>query len=206
MIAVERFCRRIRTSPFAAHAQEPPWRLVAALRGLVAAVIDGLGDGWHVSGGVAVHRTATVEAGAVVKPPAVVGRGAFVATGAYLRGGVFLDDECVVGPGAEAKTSLLLRGATLAHFNFVGDSILGEGVNCEAGAIIANHRNERADRRIRILFEGAVLDTGCDKFGALVGDGSRIGANAVVAPGALLPPGTVVGRLALVDQGPPGAG
>ena len=41
--------------------------------------------------------------------------------------------------------------------------------------------------------EGSV-DTGVEKFGALVGDGVRIGANAVVAPGALLSPGF---RLAL---------
>jgi acetyltransferase-like isoleucine patch superfamily enzyme len=34
-----------------------------------------------------------------------------------------------------------------------------------------------------------------------VGDGCRLGANAVVAPGALLRPGTVVPRLGLVDQG-----
>ncbi|MNY56934.1 hypothetical protein D3C86_1930670 [compost metagenome] len=42
--------------------------------------------------------------------------------------------------------------------------------------------------------------TGCEKFGALVGDGARIGANAVVAPGALLRPGRVVARASLLDQ------
>jgi hypothetical protein len=33
---------------------------------------------------------------------------------------------------------------------------------------------------------GALQPAGCEKFGALIGDGARIGANAVVAPGALL--------------------
>jgi UDP-N-acetylglucosamine diphosphorylase / glucose-1-phosphate thymidylyltransferase / UDP-N-acetylgalactosamine diphosphorylase / glucosamine-1-phosphate N-acetyltransferase / galactosamine-1-phosphate N-acetyltransferase len=42
--------------------------------------------------------------------------------------------------------------------------------------------------------------TGCVKFGALVGDHCRIGANAVVAPGALLAPSSVVGRAALRDD------
>lgn len=37
-----------------------------------------------------------------------------------------------------------------------------------------------------------------------MGDGVRIGANAVIAPGALLAPGRVVGRTALLDQELPG--
>jgi len=39
-----------------------------------------------------------------------------------------------------------------------------------------------------------------EKFGALVGDDSRIGANAVTTPGTLLPPRSIVRRLELVDQ------
>jgi acetyltransferase-like isoleucine patch superfamily enzyme len=58
------------------------------------------------------------------------------------------------------------------------------------------------DRNIRIVYRGQVIDTGVDKFGALVGDGSRIGVNAVIAPGALLERGSIVGRLQLIDQKP----
>jgi acetyltransferase-like isoleucine patch superfamily enzyme len=43
-----------------------------------------------------------------------------------------------------------------------------------------------------------VISTGVTKFGALVGDGSAIGANAVLSPGSLILPGTVIGRLELV--------
>lgn len=52
---------------------------------------------------------------------------------AYLRGGVWLERSCVVGPGAELKSSFLFDGSKLAHFNFVGDSIVGCEVNLEAG-------------------------------------------------------------------------
>ncbi len=96
----------------------------------------------------------------------------------------------------------MLLGAKIAHLSFVGDSIIGAGANIEAGAMLANYRNEREDRRIRIMFEGAVIDTGVEKFGSLVGDGSKIGANAVIAPGALIRAGEIVDRLALVDQSP----
>jgi NDP-sugar pyrophosphorylase family protein len=151
-------------------------------------------------GEVAIHRTATIESGAVVKGPAIIGARCFVAAGAYLRGGVWLDERCVVGPGAEVKSSFAFRGSKLAHLNFVGDTILGSDVNLEAGSVVANHRNERADKQVRVRIGTELLATGVEKFGALVGDGARIGANTVLAPGTLIKPGAVVPRLSLVDQ------
>jgi len=87
------------------------------------------------------------------------------------------------------------------HLSFVGDSVIGERANCEAGAMIANYRNEREDKRIRIRIGDVVVDTGVEKFGALVGDDARIGANAAIAPGAVIHARTIVPRLSLVDQG-----
>lgn len=196
-----RFVERWRASPFGA-VTEAPWRVTGQAEALIRSAIARLDSGYDLRAGVAVHGSATVENGAVVKGPAIIGPRSFVAAGAYLRGGVWLEEACIVGPNAELKTSFLFRGAKLAHLNFVGDSILGEEVNIEAGAVIANYRNELAHKAIRILHEGRIVDTGVEKFGALVGDGARIGANAVLAPGALVPPGLVIGRLQCVDQSP----
>jgi acetyltransferase-like isoleucine patch superfamily enzyme len=73
-------------------------------------------------------------------------------------------------------------------------------VNLEAGAVIANHYNERVHKEISVLVNGQVFSTGVQKFGALIGDGTRIGANAVSSPGTILPPRSVVKRLELVEQ------
>jgi NDP-sugar pyrophosphorylase family protein len=136
----------------------------------------------------------------VLKGPVVVGAGCFLAAHAYLRGGVFVDEGVTIGPGCEVKSSFLFQGATLAHFNFVGDSLVGAGVNLEAGAVIANHYNERSDKDITVRVAGQLIPTGVQKFGALIGDGSRLGANAVTSPGTVLGPGSVVGRLELLEQ------
>ncbi|MCJ2069408.1 LpxA family transferase [Methylobacterium sp. J-030] len=189
-------------SPFASGAAREAWDVVGGLADTMGRLLDTLDAGYAVAGDIAVHRTARVEDGAVLKGPLIVGPDCLIAGGSLLRGGCWLDRGCTVGPGAELKTSLLFRGARLAHFNFVGDSILGRDVNLEAGAVIANHRNELADPRLRIAYRGGVIAADIAKFGALVGDGSRIGANAVIAPGAILSPGTVVPRLGLIDQRP----
>lgn len=178
-----------------------PWEITAQAAALVAERIAGLDGAYRVGDGIAIHAQAVVEAGAIVKPPAIIGPGCLVAAGAYLRGGCWLEADCTVGPGAELKSAFLFAGAAVAHFNFVGDSILGANVNLEAGAIIANHRNETPDRPIALRLGGRRVETGTRKFGALVGDGARIGANAVIAPGAVIDRNAVVPRLGLIDQG-----
>ena len=195
------FIQPWRTSIFA-NIDQAPWDFVGNIEELVRRQIAGLNSSFTLINDVAVHHSATIEEGAVVKGAAVIGPNCFIAAGAYLRGGVYLESDCVVGPSSELKTSVMFGGSTLAHMNFVGDSIIGADVNVEAGAIIANHRNEWEDRNIRIAYRGQVIDTGISKFGALIGDGSRIGANAVIAPGALLEPSLIVGRLQLIDQKP----
>lgn len=164
--------------------------------------IERLAAPWRIAGSIAIHETATVEANATLKAPLILGPRTFVAAGAYLRGGVFLDEDVIVGPACEIKSCVLLRGSKAAHLSFIGDSVIGADVNIEAGAVIANFRNERAEKRIRIRRNGAIIDTGADKFGAMIGDGARIGANAVIAPGAIIEQAQIVPRLALVDQAP----
>jgi UDP-N-acetylglucosamine diphosphorylase / glucose-1-phosphate thymidylyltransferase / UDP-N-acetylgalactosamine diphosphorylase / glucosamine-1-phosphate N-acetyltransferase / galactosamine-1-phosphate N-acetyltransferase len=181
-----------------------PWEVTGELPAIIlrlAAMADA-SDLEHIDG-VLIHRGATVETGAIIKSPALVSNRCFVAAGAYLRGGVFLDIGVTVGPGCEVKTSMVMSGSALAHFNFVGDSIVGADVNMEAGAVVANHHNDRADTEIRLEVEGRSIASGVHKFGAVLGDHCRVGANAVLAPGTVLAPRTIVGRLALVDQGRP---
>jgi NDP-sugar pyrophosphorylase family protein len=176
------------------------WLVTQDCERQVQALMPNLGPGFRRVGDSAIHETAVVEVGAVLKGPVIIGERSFVAAGAYLRSGVYLGNDCIVGPSCEIKSSFMLDGSKLAHFNFVGDSIIGERVNIEAGAIVANYRNELDGAPIRLLFEGSVIETGVRKFGALIGDACKIGANAVIAPGAILRPGTLVARLALVDQ------
>lgn len=184
---------------FSALIDSQPWEITARADAIIRNSLGAL-SGYAIQDGVAIHKKATVEQGAVVKSPAVVGPNAFVAATAYLRGGVFLDEHCVIGPACEVKSTFMLAGSKVAHLSFVGDSIIGAGANIEAGALIANYRNERAHKGIRIHYGGAVIDTGVEKFGALIGENARIGANAVIAPGALIRPGAIVPRLALIDQ------
>jgi bifunctional N-acetylglucosamine-1-phosphate-uridyltransferase/glucosamine-1-phosphate-acetyltransferase GlmU-like protein len=167
---------------------------------IVRALLPTLGPDFTIADGVAMHRTATVEAGAAIRGPAIVSSGCTVGAHAYLRDGVFLDTGVRIGPSCEVKASFVFRGSALAHLNYVGDSLIGAEVNLEAGVVLANRFNERDDKRIWVVVGDRLAPTGVEKFGALVGDRSRIGANAVTTPGTILRPRSIVGRLELVDQ------
>lgn len=191
---------QFRNSALGRHVERYPWEIVLESADIVREMLGQLSDQFAIRGDVAVHHSAVIERGSVIKGPAVVGPNCLVAATAYIRGGCWLEANCIVGPGAELKSSLVFNGTKLAHFNFVGDSILGAGVNLEAGSIVANYRNEWSKPTISFVYRDAVLNTGVEKFGALVGDRAKIGANAVIAPGAIIGRDTIVGRLAIVDQ------
>jgi bifunctional N-acetylglucosamine-1-phosphate-uridyltransferase/glucosamine-1-phosphate-acetyltransferase GlmU-like protein len=199
--APDRWIARWGGSPFAGLDLSAPGSVLDALSDRLRVLLAALAhDAWTVDGDVAVHRTARVEGGAALSGPALIGPHAFVAATACLRGGTWLDARVSIGRGCELKGVLVFEGSALAHFNYLGDAIVGADVNFEAGSVVCNHRNERAGAHVHVRIDGRRLDTGRAKFGALVGDGCRIGANAVLAPGTLLAPGTVVPRLALIDQ------
>ncbi len=188
------------TSLLAPHLALLPWELTQNSANIVSALLEKLGDDYVRSDGVAVHRRCTIEDGAVLKGPAILGPDCFVAAGAYVRGGCWLEGSNVLGPGCELKSSYLFSGTKLAHFNFVGDSIVGHAVNLEAGSIIANYRNETGGSGIRIRHGADMIVTNATKFGAILGDRTKVGANAVIAPGAILVADSIVKRLALIDQ------
>jgi NDP-sugar pyrophosphorylase family protein len=202
MWAYATFIDGFASSPLGMFGDLLPWQLTSQSERIVSDLLLKLGNDYAVSDSIAIHRTAQLEAGAVLKGPLVIGPGCFVAAGAYLRGGCWLEADNIIGPSCELKSSFLFRATKLAHFNFVGDSLIGAHCNFEAGSIVANYRNERDGADIRIVSPFGAYETGVAKFGLLAGDGVKVGANAVIAPGAILGRGHGVARLALIDQWP----
>lgn len=178
---------------------ERPWDLTQNLHKILLERIRTLGGEYTVTNDVAIHKTASIDSHAILKGPLIISSNCFVGAHAYLRGGVFLDEDVSLGPGCEVKTSMLFSHTALGHFNFVGDSLVGSHVNMEAGAVVANHFNERKDKNILVSVNGKIYQTGVQKFGALIGDHCKIGANAVLSPGTVLAPDTIVKRLQLVE-------
>src|SRR5688500_7721391 len=184
----------------ASQLKKMPWDITNNLSAIILQLIETCDTDYILNDGVAVHKTAVIEQNVVLKPPVLIGENVSVGANAYVRGPVLLDKGVHIGAGCEIKQSMIFSDTAIAHFNYIGNSIIGSNVNFEAGSIAANHFNERDDKIISVKYNDSIINTSVKKFGSLVGDGCKIGANAVLSPGTILNKHSVVPRLTLVEQ------
>jgi NDP-sugar pyrophosphorylase family protein len=147
----------------------------------------------YIEPNVRIGRGTVVEHGAVILGPSIIGENCQIRAGAYIRGNVVVGNDCVLGNSCEFKSCILFNGATVPHFNYVGDSILGHKAHLGAGVILSNVKLTKEN--IKVTYNGRAYDTGLRKFGAVIGDDVEIGCNAV------LNPGSIVGRKAVIYAG-----
>jgi NDP-sugar pyrophosphorylase family protein len=176
-------------------AEAPPWewlkRIAPTLAGLQSnPAAPKIPAGVHIEGTVFLHATVKLPPYATIIGPAWIGPKTEIRPGAFLRGNVIAGEGCVLGNACEFKNCLLLDGAQVPHFSYVGDSILGNEAHLGAGVICSNLRLDQ--QPVVVRGPDASYDTGLKKFGAIVGDGAEVGCNAV------LNPGTVLGKRSLV--------
>ncbi len=137
---------------------------------------------------ISIGKGTKVEPGAYIEGPCIIGENCEIRHGAYIRPGVITGNSCVIGHATEVKHSIFLNGAKAAHFNYVGDSILGDGVNLGAGAKLANFRLD--GKEVIIYLNNERIASGLKKLGAIIGDRANLGCNCVTNPG------TIIGKLA----------
>ncbi len=197
--------------PFAAHFDPDahPWEWLPAIRRALEAFdfaaargIEEVPRGVAVSGPVFLHPTVRLPAYATLNGPAWIGPGVEIRPGAFIRGNVIVGAGSVLGNSCEYKNCLLLEHVETPHYNYVGDSILGNRAHLGAGAICANLRLARDEVVIRIGRER--YPTGLRKVGAFLGDGAEAGCNSVLQPGAILGRGSAVITMAFSGHLPAG--
>jgi NDP-sugar pyrophosphorylase family protein len=133
---------------------------------------------------ISIGEGTVIEPGAYIEGPCIIGKNCIVRHGAYIRGDVVIGDSCVIGHDTEVKHAIFLNAACAAHFNYVGNSILGNNVNLGAGVKCANLRLDH--QPVHVFIQNERINTGLHKLGAIIGDGAQIGCNCVINPGTIL--------------------
>lgn len=130
-----------------------------------------------------VSKDASVFPSSYIDGPTIIQRGSQVRHCAFIRGSVIVGENCVIGNSTEVKNSILFNNVQIPHFNYVGDSILGYKAHMGAGSITSNVKSDKTP--ISVKMEDYKIDTGLKKFGAVLGDFTEIGCNAVLNPGTI---------------------
>ncbi len=170
-----------------------PWDLIRANELHVSSLTDAVIEG-------DVHPSAVVEGvihlgagsrllpGVFIEGNVVIGSNCKIGPNCYIRGHTSIGDRCHIGQSVEIKNCLILSRTNVGHLSYVGDSVLGEGVNFGAGTTTSNLRHDGANHRSMVA--GGLIDTGRRKFGAIVGDGVHTGIHTSIYPGRKMWPGT----------------
>ena len=131
-----------------------------------------------------VAKSAKVATTAAINGPAIIGSNTEVRHCAFIRGNAIVGEGCVVGNSTELKNVILFNQVQVAHYNYVGDSILGYKAHMGAGAITSNVKSDQSLVVVKTATEK--VETGLKKFGAMIGDEVEIGCNAVLNPGCVI--------------------
>ena len=165
---------------------EYPWEVLPKIKEYILSLVNGNASGYtNLKEGVLIGENVKISPFAVIEPPAIIGDGTELRPGAYLRGNVIIGKNCVVGNSTEIKNSILFDHVDAPHYNYIGDSILGSGAHMGAGVICSNLKSDKSNVKIK---GQSTYETGLRKLGAILGDKAEIGC------GAVLNPGTVIGK------------
>lgn len=169
---------------------EYPWEMLPKIKDLAKKIIaEGLEGYTLIADGVLVGENVKIYPTATIEGPTVIGSGTDVRPGAFIRGGVITGENCVIGNSSELKNCILLNKVQIPHYNYVGDSILGNKAHTGAGTICSNLKSDGKN----VVVHGDVeYETGLRKIGGILGDGTDVGCGSVINPGTVIGKNTSV--------------
>lgn len=165
---------------------EYPWEILPKIKDYIMALIEkGIVGYTQISDGVLVGENVKIYPTATIEAPCIIGSGTEVRPGAFIRGSVITGENCVIGNSSELKNCVLLNKVQVPHYNYVGDSVLGNRAHMGAGSICSNLKS---DGKPVVIHGDTDYVTGLRKIGGILADGADIGC------GCVLNPGTVIGK------------
>ncbi len=177
-------------------SKENPWLILKEIQSYIVSLIEKGVEGYTLlKEGVLIGQDVKIAETATINGPTIIGNHVEIRPGAYIRGSVIVGDESVVGNSSELKNAILMRHAQVPHYNYVGDSIVGNYAHMGAGSILSNLRS---DGKNIILHGEEEHETGLRKIGAFLGDHADIGCGSVLNPGTVIGKNTQVYPLSLL--------
>lgn len=164
-----------------------PWEVLPLIKDYMLEIIPTLDSDYiKLKNDVYVHKTVKIEEGAYINGPTIICENSVIRHNAYIRGSVIIGKSSVIGNSTEVKNSILFDKVECPHFNYVGDSVLGEHAHLGAGVILSNVRSDKKEVN------------GLRKCGSILGNNAEIGCNSVLCPGTIIGENSSVYPLTMV--------
>lgn len=168
-----------------------PYEVLPNIKDIILEIGNKLDDNYvKLENSVWIHKSAKVSNSAIINGPCIIDENTEIRPSAYIRGNAIIGKNCVFGNSCEIKNSILFDNVQVPHFNYVGDSILGNFSHMGAGSITSNVKSDKSLVVIKNNEEKQI--TNLKKVGAFLGDYVEIGCNSVLNPGTVILPNTSV--------------
>ena len=169
---------------------EYPWEMLPKIKEWILSLIEaGLPEFTELKPGVWVGKDVKIADYVTIEAPAIIGHGTEIRPGAYIRGSVITGSGCVMGNSSEFKNCILLDKVQVPHYNYVGDSVLGNKAHMGAGTICSNLKS---DGKPVVIHGDEDYITGLRKIGGILADGADAGCGCVINPGTVIGKGTTI--------------
>lgn len=155
----------------------------------------------QISGNVILEKNVRVLEYAKLVGPLYVGAGSIIGNHTLVRDS-HIGESAVIGFNSDVTRSYIGNNCWL-HSNYVGDSILADGVAMGAGATLANLRLDEAT--ITSFIGKEKTNTGRTKLGGIFGENVRVGVGVHIMPGVKIGPSTMIGAGVLLQHDIEGA-
>ncbi len=161
-----------------------PWEILPNIKNHVDFLFKNIPTGFKLlKEGILVGENVTISDQAIIIPPIIIGPNTEIRPGAYLRGNVITGSNCVIGNSSELKNCILLDNVQIPHYNYVGDSILGNNSHLGAGTVCSNLKSDKSNV---VIHADTNFTTNLRKIGAILGDNVEVGCNSVLNPGTII--------------------
>ncbi len=137
-------------------------------------------------GPVYIGKGAQVQEGSLIRGPVALMEHSVVNMGAKIRPDTTIGPFCKVG--GEVNNSVFFGYSNKAHDGFLGNSVIGEWCNLGADTNNSNLKNNYAQVSIWSHSEEAMISTGLQFCGILMGDHCKAGINSMFNTGTVLDP------------------
>lgn len=169
---------------------EYPWEMLPKLKSYIQALIEkGIPGYTMYAEGVLVGENVKIYPTATIEGPTIIGSGTEVRPGAFIRGSVITGENCVMGNSSEFKNCVLLDKVQVPHYNYIGDSVMGNKAHTGAGTICSNLKS---DGKAVVIRGDVDYETGLRKIGGILADGADVGCGSVINPGTVIGKNTSV--------------
>ena len=173
-----------------------PYEVLPHIKDIILEIGNNLDSEYNlIDENIWISKTVNIPNNVTIKGPCIIDHNAEIRPGAFIRGNVIIGKNSVLGNSCEMKNAILYDNVQVPHFNYVGDSILGEFAHMGAGSITSNIKSDKTN----VVIKGKEkIETNLRKVGAFLGNNVEIGCNAVLNPGTIIGCNTIVYPLTMV--------